>query len=164
MQKKPFGADLDFYDGQWVIPFALLGLSTLYWDIGWTKLVLIVMFVITCFHIMYEHRIVFGKKEINKRRLYNLGGFVGGIIVGLIMPVYTAVTYAVFASQLKKDGENQLLMVKKKTYTRMFCILAFAVAIHALQGFLAADEIRAGMAEQNQQGQQTQQAVPGTIR
>jgi magnesium-transporting ATPase (P-type) len=163
MQKKPFGADLDFYDGQWVIPFALLAISTLYWDIGWTKLVLIVMFCITCFHIMYEHRIVFGKKDINKRRLFNLGGFVGGVIVGLIMPVYVAVTYAVFASQLKSDGENQLLMVKKKTYTRMFFILAFAVSIHALQGVLAADQIRAGIAAENQT-QQTGEAVPGTIR
>lgn len=160
MQKKPFGADLDFYDGQWVIPFALLALSTLYWDIGWTKLVLIVMFVITCFHIMYEHRIVFGKKEINKRRLYNLGGFIAGVIVGLIMPVYAAVTYAIFASQLKKDGETQLLAVKKKTYTRMFFILAFAVGIHALQGFVAADQIRAGMEAERQQTQ----GVPGTIR
>jgi 4-hydroxybenzoate polyprenyltransferase len=164
MQKKPFGADLDFYDGQWVIPYALLALSTLYWDIGWTKLVLIVMFVIACFHIMYEHRIVFGKKEINKRRLFNLGGFVGGILVGLIMPVYSAVTYAIFASQLKKDGENQLLMVKRKTYTRMFLILSFAVVIHALQGFMAADKIRAGMQADRAQGQQTQEAVPGTIR
>lgn len=162
MQKKPFGADLDFYDGQWVFPYALLALSTLYWDIGWTKMVLIVMFIIACFHIMYEHRVVFGKKEIYKRRLYNLAGFVASVIVGLIMPVYMAVTYAIFASKLKKDGENQLLAVKKKTYTRMFFILAFAVLIHALQGFVGVDKIRAGIESEMQQ--QTTPSGPGTVR
>lgn len=162
MQKKPFGADLDFYDGQWVFPYALLALSTLYWDIGWTKMALIVMFLMACFHIMYEHRVVFGKKDVNKRRLFNLGALAGSVIVVYIMPVYLAVTYAVFASKLRKDGENQLLAVKKKTYARMFLILSFAVLIHALQGFVGIDKIRAGVEAEMQQ--QSQPSGPGTIR
>ena len=78
-------------------------------------------------------------RKTSKRRLFNLGAFIGAILVGLIMPVYSALTYAIFASQLRKDGENQLLAVKKKTYTRMFFILSFAVIIHVFQGFVAVD-------------------------
>lgn len=160
MAKKPMGADWNFYDGEWIFPYALLALSTLYWDIGWTRLVLIVMFFVACFHIMYEHRVAFGKKEVNTRRLYNLIALGGSFFIALIMPVYMAVSYSIFASKLKKDGEEAILAIKKKTYTRMFVILAFAVLVNLFQGMLYANEISAAMKAEQEQTQ----GVPGTIQ
>ena len=157
MQKKPFGADLNFYDGEWVLPFGLLSLSTLYGSIEWTKMVLIIMFLISCVHIMFEHRVAFGRKEVSTRMLYNIGAFIASIFVAVLMPIYMAVSYAVFASKLKKDKEEQLLAIKKKTYTRMFFILAFAVFIHYAQGMMLADNIAAGI--QKEQAQPSQAVI-----
>ncbi len=162
MQKKPFGADWNFYDGQWVFPFGLLGLCTLYWDYDWTKAFMLVMFVVICFHIMYEHRIVFGKKEIGMRRIYNVLGFCLGIFVAYVMPIYVAVTYAIFASQLKRDGEEALLAIKKKTYTRMTLILIAVVGIHTLQGIMLIPDMKEGFAKYNQASPPVT-GVPGTI-
>lgn len=150
MQKKPFGAGLDFYDGQWYIPFGLLALSTLYGDIEWTKVVGIVMFVMAMFHIMYEHRIAFGKKDVGLRLLYNLGAFVLSVYVAVIMPVYMALSYAIFASKLKKDGEDWLLEKKKKTYLWMFLIMAFAMLVHTVQSIMIMDDIQATIQQQEQ--------------
>lgn len=157
--KKPFGSELFIYDGEWVVPYGLLAISTLYWDYEWTKIVLIMMMIISLFHIMYEHRLVIGKKDINTRRAMNLGAAVICFISKFFLPIYVAINYAIFASHLKKEGQETLLSIKKKTYTRMFLILAFAVSIDTIQGLLLIDDIRAAIESQ----QPAQPGQAGTI-
>ena len=103
MAQKPFGADLDFYDGEWIFPVGLLAISTLYGDYIWTKIVLFIMFSLFSLHILYEHKVAYGKKDLWQRRLMTLGAFIASIFINLIMPVYVIISYAIFSSQLKKD-------------------------------------------------------------
>lgn len=152
MSKKPIGSNLTMNDGEWIVPYALLALSMLYWDYNWSKVVLIVMMLVSFFHIMYEHRIVFGKTDVNKRRLFNLGALVGCYLTKFFLPVYVAVSYATFASQLKKEGQERLFQMKKRTYLIMICILLFAIALDTIQGFMLLDDLSAAI-EAQQQGQ-----------
>lgn len=152
MAQKPFGADLDFYDGEWIFPVGLLAISTLYGDYIWTKIVLFIMFSLFSLHILYEHKVAYGKKDLWQRRLMTLGAFIASIFINLIMPVYVIISYAIFSSQLKKDGEGELLIRKRKTYVTMICIIVFAVGVHAWQGFLLINDIQASIDAQNTQG------------
>lgn len=162
MSKKPIGSNLTMNDGEWIGPYALLALSMLYWDYQWSKVVLIVMMLVSFFHIMYEHRVVFGKKDVNKRRLFNLGAFIGCYLTKFFLPIYVAISYASFASQLRKDGHDRLFEMKKKTYIRMLCILLFAIALDTIQGFMLLDDIQAAIeAQQRAQGASVSRQ-PGT--
>lgn len=161
-QKRPFGAGLNFYDGQWILPSALLALSTLYWDIGWTKVVMLVLFAVYCFHINYEHRIVFGKKDLNMRRLYNLAAYVASYFVIFIMPVYVLLSYAIFASKLKKDKQEQAFSIKKMTYFWMMIILVLVVLIHTVQGLAQVGHMKEVLSQRQETA--VNSGLPGTIR
>jgi hypothetical protein len=160
MQKRPIGSNLNFNDGEWIVPYGLLALSMFYWDYQWSKVVLIVMMFISFFHIMHEHRLIFGKVDVNKRRMYNLGAFamIAALRVKFILPVYVAISYATFASQLKKDGDERLFQMKKKTYIWMMSILLFAMFLDTIQGLMLLDDYMAAL-----QAQQPSQGIPVTI-
>lgn len=158
MEKKPFGADLDFYDGEWIFPFALLGLATIFGDFIWVKQIMIIMFVIICFHTVHEHKIAFGRQNIGMRYFYAFLGFLSGIVFFALPLVYTMVSYAMCTSKLKQDGEEALLVKKRKTFVTMLAILVFASGVHAWKGFLIYNDVLALQAQQQQNtdGQITQ--------
>jgi hypothetical protein len=158
--RRPIGSGLFIHDGEWVVPYAFLALSTLYWDYYWSKIVLIIMLVLSLFHIMYEHRNAFGRKEVGKRQLYNAGAFIVSLFVKFIFPIYMAVCYATIASKLKKNNDISTLNIKKKTFTRMFLIALFAIAVDTMIEISLLSEIQQGIAQQ----QQPITGVPGTIR
>lgn len=157
MQKKPFGSDMDFYDGEWIFPFALLGLATLFGDLIWVKTILIIMFVLVCLHTVHEHKIAFGKKNMGMRLFYALLGFLSSVLFFALPLIYVAISYAMCSSQLKKDGEERLLVKKRKTYVTMMSILVFAIGVHGWKGFMVVGQLKAIQAEQQQINK------PGTI-
>ncbi|MFN3700298.1 MAG: hypothetical protein ACK4VI_02100 [Alphaproteobacteria bacterium] len=160
--KRPIGSGLFIYDGEWVGPYALLALSTLYWDYHWSKIVLIIMLVLSLFHIMYEHRNAFGKKDVGKRQIYNALAVIVTFLLNqtFVFVIYMAICYATIASRLKKKNDISTLNIKKKTFMRMFLIALFAIAVNTMIEISLLPEIHQGMAQQ----QQPITGVPGTIR
>lgn len=153
MEKKPFGSDFDFYDGEWIFPFAFLGLATLFVDYEMTKQIMIIMFVIVCAHTVHEHKIAFGKKNIWMRGLYAFLGFLSGFLFYLLPLIYTIVSYSLCTSKLKTDNEEILLTKKRKTYVTMLSILVFACCMQGWKNFVVYNSLLAEQAQQNQPGQ-----------
>lgn len=152
MQQKPFGSDFDFYDGEWIFPTGALSIALLFGDFLWVKQILIIIFLIACLHTVHEHKIAFGKHDMGKRYIYAIVGFLSAILHFILPLIYVLVSYAMFASQLKADGEEELLVRKRKTFVTMTCILVFACGVHAWQGFLSMNDLTVAIANQDTQG------------
>lgn len=151
--KKPFGANLNFYDGEWIFPLSLLAVATLFGDFIWVKTILIIMYFIACVHTVAEHKIAFGKANMGMRYFYAFLGLLSSALFFALPLIYVLISYAMCSSKLKKDGEEVLLVNKRKTYVTIISILVFAAGVHAWQGFLMVNDLMAIQAEQQQTGQ-----------
>ena len=92
MQKKPFGSDFDFYDGEWIFPTGALSVALLFGDLIWVKQILIIIFLIVCLHTVHEHKIAFGKQDIGKRYIYAIVGFLSAILHFILPLIYVLVS------------------------------------------------------------------------
>ncbi|MFP4313238.1 MAG: hypothetical protein ACLFR0_02820 [Alphaproteobacteria bacterium] len=157
MNKKPLGADLDFYDGEWIFPTALLVLAMLFGDIIWIKQIHIVVYAIACLHTVHEYKNAFGRKGMGMRYLYALLGFLSAILHFILPLIYILISYGLCSSQLKKNGEERFLIKKRKTFVTMISLLVFAAGVHAWNAFLLVDDLQAIQAEREMTDR------PGTI-